>query len=69
MQMQNMHPESRRLQNPNPGQDPAQPPDSVPGPGQVPNPVRDPVPGQPVDPTIPPLRDPNSTPDEPDRAP
>lgn len=44
-------------QNPNPGQDPTQP-----GPGEIPNPARDPDPGQPTDPTIPPIHDPN-TPD------
>jgi len=35
-------------------------------PGQVPNPVRDPMPGRPEDPMIPPVHDPN-TPGEPDR--
>lgn len=54
-------------QSPDPRTDP-QPPDRE-VPGQMPNPVRDPMPGQPIDPTIPPIRDPN-TPDprrEPDR--
>lgn len=37
-----------RLQSPNPGQDPQQPP--VPAPGEVPSPVRDIPPGQPTDP-------------------
>ena len=54
-------------QNPNPGQDPAQP-----APGQIPNPAHDPEPAQPTDPTIPPLRDPNTpdprkAPDDPGR--
>ncbi len=31
-------------------------------PGQAPHPMRDPVPGQPTDPTIPPIRDPNTGP-------
>ena len=50
-------------QNPNPGQDPSQP-----APGQIPTP-HDPVPDQPIDPTIPPLRDPNTEPGQPGRNP
>ena len=45
-------------QTPDPDQDPSPAPSKIPG--QVPNPVRDPTPGQPVDPTIPPIRDPNT---------
>jgi hypothetical protein len=52
------------LQNPNPGRDPTQPPDRVPG---TPHPVRDPMPGQPLDPPIAPLRDPTDTPPDPHR--
>lgn len=54
-----------RLQNPNPGHDPTMPPDRVPG--TIPHPARDPMPGQPVDPPIPPLRDPTDTPPDPHR--
>lgn len=32
------------------------------GPGEVPNPVRDPMPAQPVDPNVPPVRDPGTGP-------
>ena len=49
-------------QNPNPDRQPPQP-----GPGEVPHPAHDPVPDQPIDPTIPPLRDPDSEPRKPDR--
>ncbi|GAA3914563.1 hypothetical protein GCM10022229_04480 [Luteimonas lutimaris] len=47
-------------------QTPQPDPDQPDVPGQVPNPVRDPMPGRPEDPMIPPVHDPN-TPGEPDR--
>ena len=54
-----------RLQNPNPGHDPTLPPDRLPG--TIPHPARDPMPGQPVDPPVAPLRDPTDTPPDPHR--
>lgn len=54
-------------------QTPSREPDQAPAdpdvPGQAPHPARDPVPDQPIDPTIPPIRDPGTAPMQPGRNP
>lgn len=54
-----MSPTSHTPGRPDPSRDPDVP-------GQVPNPVRDPMPGRPEDPMIPPVHDPD-TPGKPER--